>query len=128
MAAVMHDPDGSFHLAYYSTTLKAGLKNTGFACVFVAAWRAPGAVSVMPLNLGEGGDQAFSADVAGPDLVHDAMWVPDHGMATMIAQPVLASITPHRKAGLARFAGGISNGRGQSYELPTLPGGGDGAA
>jgi hypothetical protein len=83
--------------------------------------RRAGAVSVMPWTSGREAIKRFKRTSPVPILVHDAMWVPDHGMATMIAQPVQASITPHRKARLARFAGGISIGRGQSYELPTLP-------
>ena len=34
-----------------------------------------------------------------PIVVNDAMWVPDRGIATTIAQAVLASIAPHRRAG-----------------------------
>jgi hypothetical protein len=112
-------PDGSVDLADYSTNLKAGQEHRLRLrlCGGMAGARCCVGYA---LDLGEA-IKRFQRTSPVPILVRDAMWVPDHGMATMIAQSVLASITPHRKAGLARFAGGISIGRGQSYELPTLP-------
>jgi hypothetical protein len=59
------------------------------------------------LDLGEA-SKRFSGLRRCPS--HHATWVPDRGMATMIAQSVLAPIAPHRRVGLAQFAGESASG------------------
>lgn len=44
-------------------------------------------------------DPALSATSSVPIEVEDVMWVPDRGIATTIAQAVLATIAWHRAAG-----------------------------
>jgi hypothetical protein len=86
-------------LADYSPNLKAGLKKAGFACVYVASFESGRPCRVgYALDLGEA-IKRFQRTSPLPIVVHGAMWVPDRGMATRIAQSVLASIAPHRKAG-----------------------------
>ena len=86
-------------LADYNPGIKAALKKGGFACVYVASVEAG-----RPCRVG------YAEDLCGaikrlerasplPIVLEDVMWVPDRSIATMIAQSVLASIAPHRRAG-----------------------------
>lgn len=86
-------------LAAYTPGLKAGLKKAGFACVYVASVQCG-----RPCRVGYAMDLAaaikqFQRTSPLPIEVHDAMWVPDRGMATTIAQAVQASVAAHRGAG-----------------------------
>jgi hypothetical protein len=77
--------------------LKAGLKKAGFACVYVAsageACRVGDALD-LPAAV-----QRFQRTSPVPIEVEDVRWVPDRGIATTIAQAVLATIARHRAAG-----------------------------
>lgn len=86
-------------LATYSISIKAALKKGGFACVYVASVQCG-----RPCRVGYALDlvaavQRFARASPLPIVVEDAMWVPDRGIATTIAQSVLASIARHRQAG-----------------------------
>lgn len=83
----------------YTTGIKAALKKGGYACVYVAS-TADG----RPSRVGYTTDlpaavKQLARTSPVPIVVEDAMWVPDRGIATNIAQSVLASIAPHRKDG-----------------------------
>lgn len=86
-------------LTDYSTAIKAALKKGGYACVYVAS-----TTGGRPSRVGYTTDlpaavKQLERTSPVPIVVDDAMWVPDRGIATNIAQSVLASIAPHRKAG-----------------------------
>lgn len=83
----------------YTPKMKAALKKGGYACVFVASVDGG-----QPCRVG------YATDLIGAvqrlrrtspvDLnVEDVMWVPDRGIATMIAQAVGAAVYPFRKSG-----------------------------
>lgn len=86
-------------LTAYNAAIKAALKKGGYACVYVAS-----ALDGRPSRVGYTTDllaavKQLERTSPVPIVVDDAMWVPDRGIATNIAQSVLASIASHRKAG-----------------------------
>lgn len=86
-------------LTDYNAAIKAALKKGGYACVYVAS-TADG----RPSRVGYTTDlpaavKQLSRTSPVAIVVEDAMWVPDRGIATNIAQSVLASIAQHRRAG-----------------------------
>lgn len=83
----------------YTPNMKAALKRGGFACVFVASVDGGQPCRVgYATDLG-GAVQRLQRTSPVALKVEDAMWVPDRGIATMIAQAIGAAIYPHRKAG-----------------------------
>lgn len=84
-------------LKAYTPKLKAGLKKAGFACVYVAS---AGSVCRVGYALDlPAAIQRFQRTSPLPIEVEDAVWVPDRGIATVIAQSVLSTIAKHRSAG-----------------------------
>jgi hypothetical protein len=86
-------------LADYSHGIKAALKKGGYACVYVASVQGG-----RPCRVGYAIDlcdtvKRLQRSSPLAITVEDAMWVPDRGIATMIAQSVRASIAPHLQAG-----------------------------
>ncbi len=86
-------------LAAYTPTIKAALKKGGYACVYVAS-----AKDGRPSRVGYALDPVEAVKRLARSspveiVVDDVMWVPDRGIATSIAQSVLASIAMHRRAG-----------------------------
>lgn len=86
-------------LADYTKGIKAALKSGGFACVYVAA-----APTGEPCRIGYADELAAtvmrlqrSSPVALS--VECAMWVPDRGIAKVIANAVACDLAPHRQAG-----------------------------
>ncbi|MGM4967415.1 hypothetical protein AB7714_28235 [Tardiphaga sp. 1201_B9_N1_1] len=84
-------------LGDYTPALKAGLKKAGFACVYVAsagkACRVGYALD-LPAAI-----KRLQRSSPVPIEVEDAVWVPDRGIATNIAQSVLAGLASHRSIG-----------------------------
>ena len=86
-------------LTDYTKGIKEALKRGGFACVYVAA--APGG---QPCRIGYA-DELASTFVrlqrASPVvlLVESAMWVPDRGIAKVIANAVGCDLASQRQAG-----------------------------
>jgi hypothetical protein len=86
-------------LTDYSASIKAALKKGGYACVYVASVQ-----NGRPCRVGYAEDLCAAVKRLARSSplkisVEDAIWVPDRGIATTIAQSVLASIAPHRQAG-----------------------------
>jgi hypothetical protein len=84
-------------LGDYTPALKAGLKKAGFACVYVASAGKACRVGYA-LDLPAAIKRLQRASPV-PIEVEDAIWVPDRGIATNIAQSVLAGLGDHRSAG-----------------------------
>lgn len=87
------------NLADYTPKITAALRNGGYACVYVASVQGG-----RPCRVGYAIDLAASIKRLQrssplPIVVDDAMWVPDRGIATMIAQSVQATVNEHRGAG-----------------------------
>jgi hypothetical protein len=86
-------------LSDYTTKIRATLKKGGFACVYVASVEGG-----RPCRVGYSLDlcaaiKALARTSPLQIVVEDAVWVPSRGIATTIAQSVLASIASHRQAG-----------------------------
>lgn len=86
-------------LADYTKGIKAALKRGGFACVYVAA--APGGT---PCRVGYADELAATAirlQRSSPLAlsIESAMWVPDRGIAKVIASAVACDLAPNRQGG-----------------------------
>src|SRR4051812_21449166 len=83
----------------YTPRMKAALKRGGYACVFVASVDGgqPCRVSYA-LDIGSA-MQRLQQSSPVTLSVEDAMWVPDRGIAKMIAQAVGAAVYGHKQAG-----------------------------
>src|ERR1700722_7841827 len=86
-------------LGAYTPAIKAALKKGGYACVYVASVQ-----DGRPCRVGYALDPVEAVKRLARTspveiVVDDVMWVPDRGIATSIAQSVLASIVGHRRAG-----------------------------
>lgn len=86
-------------LSDYGPKIKATLKKGGFACVYVASVQCG-----RPCRVGYTLDlcaaiKALTRTSPLAIVVEDAMWVPSRGIATTVAQSVLASIASYRRAG-----------------------------
>jgi hypothetical protein len=86
-------------LSDYTTKIRATLKKGGFACVYVASVQCG-----RPCRVGYTLDLCAAVKTLARTsplaiVVEEAMWVPSRGIATTIAQSVLASIAPYRQAG-----------------------------
>ena len=83
----------------YRSKIGAALRGEGFACVYVATFD-----SGRPCRVGYATDlpeavKRLQRSSPARIIVHDAMWVPDRGIATLITQSVQAAIGTHRRAG-----------------------------
>lgn len=83
----------------YTPKMRTALKKGGYACVFVASVDGGQPCRVGYATDLHGAVQRLRRGSPVSLEVEDVMWVPDRGIATMIAQAIGAAVLPFRKPG-----------------------------